>query len=208
LTIYGRQERWEDSPTGWPQRSEGEHRYRTDGRPIVQWSRPEGRLFRRPRHWQPLTLFLHHGDWCSNQEIGDDAERTKLRSCAEPEAWGAALSRASCGREPPFCLCMKRREFIALLRALTATLLVARAQRGGRSAVRFRPSISFRCRPQMGYAAQHIIGVVFSDVGETLTNATRLWGGGAAYLDVSASEFLQGVTSIIGFATWPTNRAS
>ena len=27
------------SPTGWPQRSEGEHRYRTDGRPIVQWSR-------------------------------------------------------------------------------------------------------------------------------------------------------------------------
>jgi predicted dithiol-disulfide oxidoreductase (DUF899 family) len=25
LTVYGRQERWEDSPTGWPQRSKGEH---------------------------------------------------------------------------------------------------------------------------------------------------------------------------------------
>ncbi len=39
LTVYGRQERWEDSPTGWPQRPEGEHNYRTDGRPIAQWSR-------------------------------------------------------------------------------------------------------------------------------------------------------------------------
>jgi predicted dithiol-disulfide oxidoreductase (DUF899 family) len=39
LTVYGRQETWQDSPTGWPQRSEGEHNYRTDGRPIVQWPR-------------------------------------------------------------------------------------------------------------------------------------------------------------------------
>jgi predicted dithiol-disulfide oxidoreductase (DUF899 family) len=39
LTVYGRQEAWEDSPTGWRQRSKGEHPYRTDGRPIVQWSR-------------------------------------------------------------------------------------------------------------------------------------------------------------------------
>jgi predicted dithiol-disulfide oxidoreductase (DUF899 family) len=39
LTIYGRQERWEDSPAGWPQRSNGEHNYRIDGRPIAQWSR-------------------------------------------------------------------------------------------------------------------------------------------------------------------------
>ncbi len=39
LTVYGRQERWEDSPTGWPQRPKGEHNYRTDGRPIAQWSR-------------------------------------------------------------------------------------------------------------------------------------------------------------------------
>jgi len=39
LTVYGRQERWEDSPTGWPQRRSGEHYYRTDGRPIAQWSR-------------------------------------------------------------------------------------------------------------------------------------------------------------------------
>jgi predicted dithiol-disulfide oxidoreductase (DUF899 family) len=24
---------------------------------------PEGRAVRRPRHWQPLTSFLHHSDW-------------------------------------------------------------------------------------------------------------------------------------------------
>jgi predicted dithiol-disulfide oxidoreductase (DUF899 family) len=42
LTVYGRQEAWEDSPAGWPQRSgegTGEHVYRTNGRPIVQWPR-------------------------------------------------------------------------------------------------------------------------------------------------------------------------
>jgi predicted dithiol-disulfide oxidoreductase (DUF899 family) len=39
LTVYGRQERWEDSPAGWPQRAKGQHPYRIDGRPISQWSR-------------------------------------------------------------------------------------------------------------------------------------------------------------------------
>jgi predicted dithiol-disulfide oxidoreductase (DUF899 family) len=39
LTVYGRQERWEDSPTGWPKWSKDKHNYRIDGRPIVQWSR-------------------------------------------------------------------------------------------------------------------------------------------------------------------------
>ncbi|MDB6161181.1 MAG: hypothetical protein JWO04_4887 [Gammaproteobacteria bacterium] len=39
LTVYGRQETWEDSPTGWPQRWEGKQRVRTDGRPTAQWSR-------------------------------------------------------------------------------------------------------------------------------------------------------------------------
>ena len=39
LTVYGRQERWEDSPAGWPQLPEGQHAYRIDGRPIVQWPR-------------------------------------------------------------------------------------------------------------------------------------------------------------------------
>ncbi len=45
LTVYGRQEAWEDSPTGWPQRwgkGTGEpDAYRTGGRPIAQWSRLE-----------------------------------------------------------------------------------------------------------------------------------------------------------------------
>ncbi len=42
LTVYGRQETWEDSPVGWPQQwgeGTGGHVYRTDGRPIVQWPR-------------------------------------------------------------------------------------------------------------------------------------------------------------------------
>jgi predicted dithiol-disulfide oxidoreductase (DUF899 family) len=41
-TVYGRQETWEDSPAGWPRRSEitGEPQaYRAGGRPIAQWSR-------------------------------------------------------------------------------------------------------------------------------------------------------------------------
>jgi predicted dithiol-disulfide oxidoreductase (DUF899 family) len=39
LTVYGRQENWEDSPEGWPQIPKGVHPYRVDGRPIVQWPR-------------------------------------------------------------------------------------------------------------------------------------------------------------------------
>lgn len=38
LTVYGRQEDWEDSPTGWPQHwGETNHPFRRDGRPISQW---------------------------------------------------------------------------------------------------------------------------------------------------------------------------
>ena len=39
LTVYGRQERWEELPPGWPKRPKGQHSYRTDGRPIAQWPR-------------------------------------------------------------------------------------------------------------------------------------------------------------------------
>jgi predicted dithiol-disulfide oxidoreductase (DUF899 family) len=39
LTIYGRQEQWEDSPAGWPKYARDDHSYRVDGRPIVQWPR-------------------------------------------------------------------------------------------------------------------------------------------------------------------------
>lgn len=39
LTVYGRQELWEDSPTGWPQRGEGAQRMRVGNRPTSQWSR-------------------------------------------------------------------------------------------------------------------------------------------------------------------------
>src|SRR3984893_13891564 len=38
LTVYGRQEMWENSPTGWPQ-GEIMKTLRTNGRPTAQWSR-------------------------------------------------------------------------------------------------------------------------------------------------------------------------
>jgi predicted dithiol-disulfide oxidoreductase (DUF899 family) len=40
LTVYGRQEPWEDSPPGWPQ-AKANMSYRTNGRPYAQWSRIE-----------------------------------------------------------------------------------------------------------------------------------------------------------------------
>lgn len=40
MTVYGRQETWEDSPEGWPQRWDSKGgQFRMDGRPIAQWSR-------------------------------------------------------------------------------------------------------------------------------------------------------------------------
>jgi predicted dithiol-disulfide oxidoreductase (DUF899 family) len=43
LTVYGRQEDWEDSPAGWPVRhiTNNSERVRSNGRPIAQWSRLE-----------------------------------------------------------------------------------------------------------------------------------------------------------------------
>jgi predicted dithiol-disulfide oxidoreductase (DUF899 family) len=38
MTVYGRQESWEDSPAGWPQAPVMSH-LRTDGRPTSQWPR-------------------------------------------------------------------------------------------------------------------------------------------------------------------------
>jgi hypothetical protein len=42
LTVYGRQETWKDSPTGWPQRFKGKQHIRIDGRPTDR---------RKPRPW-------------------------------------------------------------------------------------------------------------------------------------------------------------
>jgi predicted dithiol-disulfide oxidoreductase (DUF899 family) len=39
LTVYGRQQDWEDSPPSWPRN--GHYDLRTNGRPIAQWSRIE-----------------------------------------------------------------------------------------------------------------------------------------------------------------------
>ncbi len=40
LTVYGRQELWEDSPPGWPQHWDSSGgQFRIEGRPTAQWSR-------------------------------------------------------------------------------------------------------------------------------------------------------------------------
>ena len=54
LTVYGRQEKWEHSPTGWPQ-GEIMETLRTNGRPTAQWSRLKAGLFGRPGHGQALN---------------------------------------------------------------------------------------------------------------------------------------------------------
>ena len=43
MSVYGRQEAWEDSPAGWPQHWQTGTReiFRTNGRPTAQWSRLE-----------------------------------------------------------------------------------------------------------------------------------------------------------------------
>lgn len=39
LTLYGRQETWEDSPAGSPQEDKAGSWWRRDGRPVAQWMR-------------------------------------------------------------------------------------------------------------------------------------------------------------------------
>ncbi|MGI5206791.1 DUF899 family protein [Spirillospora sp. CA-108201] len=40
MTVYGRQETWEDSPEGWPREGSTDGGFaRTDGRPTSQWQR-------------------------------------------------------------------------------------------------------------------------------------------------------------------------
>jgi predicted dithiol-disulfide oxidoreductase (DUF899 family) len=40
MTVYGRQEAWEDSPEGWPRRFHNDgSQFRTGGRPTAQWRR-------------------------------------------------------------------------------------------------------------------------------------------------------------------------
>jgi predicted dithiol-disulfide oxidoreductase (DUF899 family) len=46
MTVYGRQERWEDSPDGWP-RIDG-HPWRAAGRPTAQWTYTDEPVEDRP----------------------------------------------------------------------------------------------------------------------------------------------------------------
>ncbi len=41
LTVYGRQESWQDSPAGWPQQDSAGSWWWRDGRPVAQWTRTD-----------------------------------------------------------------------------------------------------------------------------------------------------------------------
>ena len=64
LTVYGRQQSWEDSPPGWP-RAEENIGLRVDGRPYSQWPRIAAGRY-RTRDYSPdrlraaLELFVLH----------------------------------------------------------------------------------------------------------------------------------------------------
>lgn len=40
MTVFGRQETWEDSPSGWPQPDDPGSWWSRDGRPVAQGTRP------------------------------------------------------------------------------------------------------------------------------------------------------------------------
>jgi predicted dithiol-disulfide oxidoreductase (DUF899 family) len=66
LTVYGRQELWQDSPVGWPQRWDSKGgQFRQDGRPTAQWSRIQaGRdddLGPMPDGWTACSCSAHRG---------------------------------------------------------------------------------------------------------------------------------------------------
>ncbi|ADB35282.1 protein of unknown function DUF899 thioredoxin family protein [Kribbella flavida DSM 17836] len=63
LTVYGRQEPHEDSPSGWPQswrNGDGAHYHRMNGRPIAQWSRVEAGRSDDLGTAGPAQVNLHH----------------------------------------------------------------------------------------------------------------------------------------------------
>ena len=64
MTVYGRQEIFEDSPPGWPQfwRNTGEQ-WRINGRPTPQWERARGRALRRPRRQRLVTCPSANSIW-------------------------------------------------------------------------------------------------------------------------------------------------
>jgi Bacterial protein of unknown function (DUF899) len=63
LTVYGRQETWEDSPTGWPQRFKSKELI--DGRPTAQWSRLKGGILTTWESAGALSPSVHNSDWTS-----------------------------------------------------------------------------------------------------------------------------------------------
>ena len=80
LTVYGRQETWEDSPTGWP-RWKGEpslpNRW-TSHRPVAS---PEGRAFGRPGNRQALNRAGRQRGFPSEADHGrtDNQDRYSTR---------------------------------------------------------------------------------------------------------------------------------
>jgi hypothetical protein len=99
LTVYGRQEMWEDSPTGWPQRLKGKISYPypwTSHRSVVS---PEGRVFGRPGNGQALNRVYQYLDLVPNAatrraSILDGASGLWSGECCADEGAQASLRAA------------------------------------------------------------------------------------------------------------------
>jgi hypothetical protein len=84
LTVYGRQEMWEDSPTGWPQRIIGKAKYPHQRTSPALWSRLKA------GYSEDLGLNTSSGSLgeCRVQRnnIFNDLERTDDTASREPMA--------------------------------------------------------------------------------------------------------------------------
>lgn len=91
-TVFGHQEPWEDSPTGWPRIPSGQHQWRVDGRPVAQWEHTgAGELEERQA---PGSRDDHPVQGASRQQV------THLRG-GEPQPGGGLVDGERGGEQLP-----------------------------------------------------------------------------------------------------------
>lgn len=62
MTVFGRQEHWEDSPHDWPRIPQSQHPWRIDGRPTAQWGVTDGPAAAGGNDQMPATESREHID--------------------------------------------------------------------------------------------------------------------------------------------------
>ena len=101
LTVYGRQETWEDSPEGWPQPIDptARRQFRTNGRPTAQWSRLAAGPVRRPDRPAGVPPVEHSGRRTASATSTARPPARRPRTTPAPGAGGpGARCRPAAGR--------------------------------------------------------------------------------------------------------------